>query len=85
MDYAIYKTFGDGQPRITHLFTQEDNNHRAKSAARQWLDELWRGILHRQYCFKTIKNAKGSVDEVSYDYQTSINTYERVRWYIAPL
>lgn len=84
MNYAIYKTFGDGQPRIVHRFTQEQTNHRAKSAARAKLDDIWRETLRRQ-SFRRISNAKGTADEISYDYPTSIRTHERVRLYIAPL
>ena len=84
MDYAIYMTFGDGQPQIILLFTQEDNNHRAKAAAREKFKQLWRKALQRQSsCL--IKGLKGSQDEISYGYPTSANTYVRVRLYIAPL
>lgn len=35
MDYAIYKTTDDKNPRVVHRFTQEACNNKAKAAARE--------------------------------------------------
>lgn len=82
MDYAIYKTNDGKHPRIIHRFTQEACNHKAMNEARKKLDEMWRHILQRT---SLNNNAKGSKDEFSYDYVTSTNTSERIRFYIAKL
>lgn len=82
MDYAIYKTNDGKHPRIIHRFTQEACNHKAMNEARKKLDEMWRHVLQRP---SLNNNAKGSKDEFSYDYVTSTNTSERIRFYIAKL
>ena len=82
MDYAIYKTHNGKNPRIIHRFTQQDCNHRAKCAARAKLDDMWRRVLQRP---DTYKNATGYVDDFEYDYITSVNTTERIRFYISPI
>lgn len=81
MDYAIYKTNDGKHPRVIHRFTQEACNHRAKKAAKDKLLELWMRVVKYGYT-----NADGSKDdEFSYDYPTSCNTSERIRFYIAKL
>jgi len=82
MDYAIYKTNDGKHPRIIHRFTQEACNHKAKNAAREKLNEMWQHVLQRP---NLNTNAQGTQDEFSYDYMTSINTSERIRFYIAKL
>lgn len=47
MNYAIKKTTDGKFPRIIHRFTQEENNHRAKAAARAKLNEMWLRVLQR--------------------------------------
>jgi len=84
MNYAIYQSNDNADARIMYRFTQETCNHRAKAAAREKLQQLWCQALYREsLCL--IKDAKGSQDEISYDKQTSVNTYMRVRFFIAPL
>lgn len=81
MDYAIYKTINGKNPRVIHRFTQEEYNHRAKKAAKDKLLELWMRVVKHGFL-----NADGSKDdEFSYDYLTSANTSERIRFYIAKL
>lgn len=82
MDYAIYKSINDSHSHIVHRFTQADNNHRAMAAARKKLDEMWRRVLG---CQPLYKNAESLKDGFAYDYMTSVNTTERIRFYIAPL
>ena len=82
MDYAIYKTHDGKHPRIVFRFTQAECDHRAKAAARKKLDDMWRRVLQRT---ALTKNASATTDEFQYDYMTSVNTTERIRFYIAPL
>ena len=82
MDYAIYKTNDGKNPRIVHRFTQADCNHKAKAAARLKLDEMRCKALQRTV---TTNNFRGTKDDFEYDYITSVNTSERIRFYIAPL
>lgn len=81
MDYAIYKTNNGKYARIIHRFTQEACNHRAKLAAQKKLDEMY----HRAIQSHLYRNYKGTKDEFSYDYFTSVNTTERIRFFIAKL
>lgn len=81
MDYAIYKTNNGKNPRVIYRFTQEEYNHRAKKAAKDKLLELWMRVVKHGFL-----NSDGSKDdEFSYDYLTSANTSERIRFYIAKL
>lgn len=81
MDYAIYKTSDGKNPRIIHRFTQEACNHRAKRAAICKLHEMWVHVVNRGF-----PNAEGGTSgEFSYDYPTSANTSERIRFYIAKM
>lgn len=82
MDYAIYKTNDGKNPRVIHRFTQEACNHRAKRAAVLKLHEMWLRVINRLDYFK---NADGTNYEFSYDYPTSTQTSERIRFYIAKL
>lgn len=82
MDYAIYKTVNGKNPRIVHRFTQADCNHKAKDAARLKLDEMRCKALQRTV---TTNNFKGTKDDFEYDYITSVNTSERIRFYIEPM
>ncbi|MBP5560204.1 MAG: hypothetical protein J6X70_00155 [Muribaculaceae bacterium] len=82
MDYAIYKTNDGRAPRVIHRFTQHDCNHRAKAAARKKLDDMrYRALQHTAI----YRNFRGTPDDFEYDYITSVNTTERIRFYIAPL
>ena len=83
MDYAIYKTINGVHARIVHTFTQEKCNHRAKAAAREKLNEMWLRILNLHHVIS--RNACHETDAFHYDYITSVNTFERIRFYIAPL
>ena len=82
MDYAIYKTNDGKNPRVIHRFTQQACNHRAKRAAVLKLHEMWLRVTKRLDYFK---NADGGNYEFSYDYPTSTQTSERIRFYIAKL
>lgn len=82
MDYAIYKTNDGKNPRVIHRFTQEACNHRAKRAAVLKLHEMWLRVINRLDYFK---NYNGNNYEFSYDYPTSTNTSERIRFYIDKL
>lgn len=82
MDYAIYKTNDGKNPRVIYRFTQEACNHRAKLAAKAKLNEMWLRVTDRLDYFQ---NAEGNDNEFSYDHPTSINTSERIRFYIAKL
>ena len=82
MDYAIYKTSDGKQPRIIHRFTQEACNHQAKRAARKKLDDMRYRALQNTV---TNKCFQGTPDDFEYDYITSVNTTERIRFYIAQL
>ncbi|MDY2622970.1 MAG: hypothetical protein SOV62_00525 [Alloprevotella sp.] len=79
MDYAIFKTTDGNQPRVIHRFTQEENNHRAKEAARTKLHEMWLHVLQRPALHR---NATGTKDEFQYEHISSVNTFERIRFYI---
>ena len=81
MDYAIYKTNDGKHARIIHRFTQEACNHRAKLAARSKLDEMARHAFQHPAIYKNFSAA--TKDEFSYDYMTSVNTTERIRFFIA--
>ncbi|MDE5653608.1 MAG: hypothetical protein K2I48_09135 [Muribaculaceae bacterium] len=81
MDYAIYKTINDKFPRVVHRFTQEAYNHRAKRAAKDKLQELWLRVV--KFGFSNADYSKD--DEFSYDYRISIDTSDRIRFYIAKL
>ena len=81
MDYAIYKTTDGKHPRIIYRFTQEACNHRAKNAAKNKLDDMWRRLVQ----LGLYKNLQATNEEFSYDYFTSANTTERIRFYIAKL
>lgn len=84
MDYAIYKTNDGKNPRVIHRFTQEACNHKAKKAAKAKLLEMWQRVVLQGYAYGN--NADGSKeDEFSYDYPTSPETKERIRFYIAKL
>lgn len=82
MDYAIYKTTDGKQPRIIHRFTQDACNHKAKAAARKKLNDMWLHVLQRP---ALSRNAKGTKDEFQYDHISSVNTSERIRFYIDKL
>lgn len=82
MDYAIYKTNDGKHPRVIQRFTQAESNHRAKQAAIEKLYEMWLRVLNHP---TLNKNPKGTKEEFSYDYMTSTNTSERIRFYIAKL
>ena len=82
MDYAIYKTNDGKHPRVIHRFTHEAYNHRAKRAAIEKLQEMWLRVLDKPFLNR---NAVGTKEEFSYDYITSVNTSERIRFYIAKL
>lgn len=82
MDYAIYKTNDGKNPRVIYRFTQEACNHQAKLAAKAKLNEMWLRVTDRLDYFQ---NAEGNDNEFSYDHSTSINTSERIRFYIAKL
>ena len=82
MNYAIYKQTGDSKAYIVHSFFPQSFQHRAKAAAVQKLDDMWRTILRKPNLYK---NASGSKNEISYDYMTSVNTTERIRFYIAKM
>lgn len=83
MDYAIYKTNDGKHPRIVHTFTQEATGHHAKIAARKKLNDMWLRVLNQPSSVQ--RNAKGENDTFQYDYMTSANTHECIRFYIAPL
>lgn len=82
MDYAIYKTSDGKQPRIIHRFTQQDCDHHAKRSARAKLDDMRYRTLQRTAIYR---NFRGTKDDFEYDYITSVNNSERIRFYIAPL
>jgi hypothetical protein len=82
MDYAIYKTHNGENIHIVHTFTQKRCNHKAKAAARVKLDEMWRRICCSPNLFK---NAKGTDDDFEYDYMTSANTTDHIRFFIGKL
>lgn len=82
MDYAIYKTYDGKNPRVIHRFTQQSCNHRAKRAAVEKLQEMWVRVISRPDYFK---NIDGNNYEFSYDYPTSSQTSERIRFFIAKL
>lgn len=82
MNYAIKKTTDGKFPRIIHRFTQEENNHKAKAAAREKLNDMWLHVLQRPMLHH---NPKGTKDEFQYDYMTSVNTSECIRFYIDKL
>lgn len=70
--------------RTLALFTasRRRRNHRAKRAAVLKLHEMWLRVINRLDYFK---NADGNNYEFSYDYPTSTQTSERIRFYIAKL
>lgn len=80
MDYAIYKTINGKLPRVVHRFTQEAYSHKAKKAAKDKLQDMWMRV--RLFNFQ---NAKSEDNGFSYDYMTSSNTTENIRFYIAKL
>lgn len=82
MDYAIYKTTDGKHPRVIHRFIQEACNHKAKDAAREKLHEMWLRVLQRPMLHH---NPKGTKDDFQYDYMTSVNTSECIRFYIDKL
>lgn len=82
MDYAIYKTTDGKHPRIIHRFIQDACNHKAKAAARDKLQDMWLRILDHP---KRFKNPSGTKDSIQYDYMTSVNTSECIRFYIDKL
>ncbi len=82
MDYAIYKTNDGRAPRVIHRFTQQDCDHHAKRSARAKLDDMRYRTLQRTAIYR---NFRGTKDDFEYDYITSVNTTERIRFYIAPL
>lgn len=82
MDYAIYKEDKTKRPRIIHRFKQQHNNHRAKAAAREKLNEMWLRVLDHPTLYR---NAAGSQDEFQYDFMTSVNTSEHIRFFIDKL
>ena len=82
MNYAIYKTTDGKHPRIIHRFTQEATGHKAKAAAREKLHDMWLRVLQRP---KLHHNATGTKDEFQYNYTTSVNTSECIRFYIDKL
>lgn len=82
MDYAIYKTNNGKHPRVIYRFTQEACNHKAKAAAREKLNEMWLRVLNHP---TLNRNPVSGADEFQYDYMTSVNTSERIRFYIAKL
>ena len=82
MDYAIYKTNDGRAPRVIHRFTQQQCDRKAKRAARAKLDDMRYRALQNTV---TKKYFQGTPDDFEYDYITSVNTTERIRFYIAPL
>lgn len=82
MDYAIYKTTDGKQPRVIHRFTQEACNHRAKDAARKKLDDMWVRVLQRPALHT---NASYLKDAFQYEHISSVNTREKICFYIATL
>ena len=82
MDYAIYKTTDGKHPRVIHRFTQEACNHKAKTAARKKLNDMWLRVLQRPMLHR---NATGTKDEFLYRHFSSVNTSECIRFYIDKL
>ncbi len=83
MDYAIYKERDGKKPHVIHRFTQEACDHQAKRAARHKLFDMWMHVIGRPLLYK---NPKTDVkDGFRYDYMTSVNTSESIRFYIAKL
>lgn len=82
MDYAIYKTTDGKHPHIIHRFTQDACNHKAKDAARKKLHDMWLHVLQRPLLHR---NASGTKDGFQYDHISSVNTSERIRFYIDKL
>ena len=83
MNYAIYRTTDTKHPHIIHRFTQGEWNHQAKLHARRKLREMFCRVAQRVQSARNL--AADTKDEFSYDYQTSENTTERIRFYIAEL
>jgi protein-disulfide isomerase len=79
MDYAIYKSVNGNKPHVIYTFTQEACNHRAKAAAREKLNDIWLRVIQRP---ERYHNARGASDEFSYNYMTSSNTSDLIRFYI---
>lgn len=84
MNYAIKKTTDGKFPRIIHRFTQEENNHRAKTAARAKLNEMWLRVLQRPGIMKD-GSIEGDKDAFSYNHMLGVGIYERIRFYIDKL
>ena len=84
MDYAIKKTTDGKFPRIICRFTQEENNHRAKAAARTKLKEMWLRVLQRPSIMKD-GSIEGDKDAFSYNHMLGVGIYERIRFYIDKL
>lgn len=82
MNYAIYKTNDGKKPHVIHRFTQEACDHKAKRAAQAKLDEMRFLTLQRPALYR---NFSGTRDDFEYDHITSVNTTDRIRFYIAPL
>lgn len=82
MDYAIYKTIDGKHPHVIHRLTQEDCNHRAKLAAKRKLRDMWLHVIQHTTLHKSLT---GTNEWFEYDHITSVNTTERIRFYIAPL
>ena len=82
MDYAIIKTIDGKHPRTVHTFKQQECNHKAKAAAREKLNDMWLRVLQRPMLHH---NPKGTKDDFQYDYMTSVNTSECIRFYIDKL
>lgn len=81
MDYCIYKTINGENPRVIHTFTQAATKSHAKAAATKKLDDMWKRIVVRPTQFK---NAKGSRNEITYEYQLTTEQTVKARFYIAP-
>lgn len=82
MDYAIFKTIDGRHPHVIHRFTQEACNHRAKLTAKNKLREMWLRVIQHDSLHRSLT---GTTEEFHYDHITSVNTTERIRFYIAPL
>lgn len=70
--------------RILVLFTASRRRLAitGRNAAKAKLNEMWLRVTDRLDYFQ---NAEGNDNEFSYDHPTSINTSERIRFYIAKL
>lgn len=82
MDYAIYKTVDGQDPLVIHQFRQKACRSRAKAAARQKLNDLWLRIIRRPDIYR---NARGTKDDISYDFPLTMDRIRQIRFFIAKL